>query len=158
MTGRSASPGVLLGYGMGIVPGSVSRGRGHAASASRSAESAASALGRLRPGDREIAEVVGPEPALDEVHEPLLGGGEGAVSEKVEALGVGRRQLRHDRDAVDRERAAVVFEHVAGLGLRDPGAELDLGQAERRRHADHRQGAHGRAPGFAVPFRSCVRS
>jgi hypothetical protein len=78
---------------------------------------------------------------LDEVDEAALGEVVGAAAEQRERRGPACRRAGRRR-AVEREEAAVVLEDRAGLGLGDPGAELDLGEPGRldprgARHADH---------------------
>ena len=68
---------------------------------------------------------------LDEVHEAALGEVVGAVAEQRERGAGGRVGEAAEGGAVEREVAAVVLEDRAGLGLRDPGAELDLAEPRR---------------------------
>ena len=81
-----------------------------------------------RPGDSEVAVVLGSVPMLDEVHEAALGEVVGAAAEQAERGARRRVGEAAEGGAVEREVAAVVLEDRAGLGLRDPGAELDLCQ------------------------------
>ena len=64
---------------------------------------------------------------LDEVHEAALGEVVGAAAELRQGGPGGRVGEAAEGGAVEREVAAVVLEDRARLGLRDPGAELDLG-------------------------------
>src|SRR5690606_20481592 len=80
----------------------------------------------LRTGDGDVGEVVGAEPGLHEVDEPLLGGAQRSGGDTAQgALALGR-EVRNSAGGVDREEAAVIDQRLARGGLRDPGGEPDL--------------------------------
>ena len=83
----------------------------------------------LGPGDGDVAVVLRPVALLDQMDEAALGEVVRAGPEKGERRPLGRVGEAPEAGAVEREVAAPVGETRAGLGLRHPGAELDLADA-----------------------------
>ena len=104
---------------------------------------------RARPGDREVAVVLGSVAMLDEVDEAALGEVVGTAAEQAERAACRRVAEAAEGGAVEREVAAVVLEDRAGRGLRHPGAELDLADAGTG-NPDDRRFRHGDALKVAV--------
>ena len=127
-------------------PGTVGGGVHYAASSVMmwDAKSGSAPL-RREPGDGEVAVVLGAVPMLDEVDEAALGEVVGAAAEQRQRGARRRVAQAAEGGAVEREIAAVVLEDRAGLGLRDPGAELDLADAGSG-NPDDRRFRHGGAP------------
>ena len=82
-------------------------------------------LARTR--DQEIAVVVGPMPALDEMGEASFGGPQRAAADPHKFSPVTLGQTPAARGTVGREVASTVFDDVARHGLAQPTAEVDLG-------------------------------
>src|SRR5690606_39012504 len=80
----------------------------------------------LRTGDGDVGEVVGAEPGLHEVDEPLLGGAQRSGGDTAQgALALGR-EVRDGPGGVDGEEPAVIDQRLARGGLRDPGGQPHL--------------------------------
>ena len=84
--------------------------------------------------DGDVGEAIGAHALLHEVDEALLEGAQRGLTEVGELAALGLRQGRDHRRDVDPEKAAVILDPGASLGLCDPGIELDIGEL-RRRHA-----------------------
>ena len=82
---------------------------------------------RLRAGDGDVGEAVGALALLHEVHEALLGGSKRSISQAAQGKAPICRQRRDRLVRIDHEKPAVIDQGVTGLGLRDPGIEVDVG-------------------------------
>jgi len=110
----------------------------------------------VAPRDGEVARVLGPVPALDEIDEAVFGGPDGAIGEAL--------KITADRPApVHGEEAAVIDDGLSWLGLTEPAQKLHLAHEDARRlpHGRTQRGAAG-AVGNAEPApagsRNCAAS
>ena len=97
-------------------------------------------------------------PGLDEVDEALLGGAQCGRCHQAKGALLFSKQLRDDGGRVDREKAAMVDQRLAGCGLRDPGRKPDLVERRSTRAEDRNNagGAEDGMPGHHAAPRSAV--
>jgi hypothetical protein len=114
------------------------------------------------PGDRQVAEPVAADPALQQVHQALIGQPHDPAGQPPESDAVALAESPRVGRAVEGEEALVIFEDVAGLGLAEPCEQIDLGLQARQQGLDGRGAHRGALPACAgtalVAFRSCAAS